>query len=152
MADADPELLAPFLEDRQQPLPADGCEPVPARGEDMATVMDVDVVPDRKILGESVVEGGVRMLDATERLVGEDDAETECIVRRVSLPDLDLVLRVQELEQRRQIKPRRPATDDRDAESSLRGPQLLSRSRNRCSLPVAVRGRASANSIARGYL
>ena len=118
----------------------------------MATVMDVDVVPDRKILGESVVEGGVRMLDATERLVGEDDAETECIVRRVSLPDVDLVLRVQELEQRRQIKPRRPATDDRDAESSLRGPQLLSRSRNRCSLPVAVRGRASANSIARGYL
>ena len=92
------------------------------------------------------------MLDAAERLVGKDDAEPKSVVCSISLPDLDLVVWVQKLDQRRQVEARRPAADDRELEYRLRDPQLLSRSRNRCSLPVAVRGSSSANSIARGYL
>src|SRR6266702_8099287 len=91
------------------------------------------------------------MLYAAERLVGKDDAEPKSVVCSISLPDLDLVVWVQKLDQRRQVEARRPAADDRELEYRLRDPQLLSRSRNRCSLPVAVRGSASANSIARGY-
>jgi hypothetical protein len=92
------------------------------------------------------------VLDACERLVGKDDAEPKSVIWSISLPDLDLVARVQQLDQRREIKARRPTTDDRELECRRRDPQLLSRSRNRCSLPVAVRGSASTNSIARGYL
>jgi hypothetical protein len=114
--------------------------------------MHVDVVPDRKILREALVEAGVGVLDAAERLVGKDDPEPKSVVSGIPFPDLDLVVSVQQLDQRRQIEARRPATDDREPQSGLRGPQLFSRSRNRWSLPVAVRGNASANSIARGYL
>ena len=71
------------------------------------------------------------MLDASERLVGKDDPEPKRVVRGVPLPYLDLVLRVQQLDQRREVEPRRPAADDRDAECLLRGAQLLSRSRKR---------------------
>ena len=115
-------------------------------------IVHVDVVPGCKVLREPLVETGVGVLDAAERLVGEDNAEPESVVGGVSLPDLDLIVGVQELDQSRQVKPGRPATDDRDVESRLRGPQVGARSRNRCSLPVAVRGNASANSMARGYL
>src|SRR6266446_6613571 len=150
--DGDSKLLASLTEDREQPLPADGGKPMTARGEDLPVEMHVDVVPDRKILREALVKGGVSMLDAAERLVGKDDPEPESVVCGISLPNLDMVFGVQQLDQRRQIEPRGPATDDRETQSRLRGPQLFSRSRNRCSLPVAVRGKASANSIARGYL
>jgi hypothetical protein len=84
--------------------------------------MHVDVVPDCEVLGEPFVKRGVRVLDPSERLVGEDDAEPKSVVRGISLPYLDLVLRVQQLDQRRQVEPRRPAADDRDAERPLRGP------------------------------
>ena len=114
--------------------------------------MHVDVIPDRKVLGELVVEGGVSVFYAAQRLVRKDDTKTEGVVGSVPLPDLDLVARVEELYQRRKVKSRGPATDDRDVERPVRGGQLPSRSRNRCSLPVAVRGSVSANSIARGYL
>jgi len=76
----------------------------------------VDVVPGRKVFGEPLIESGVGLLDASESLVGKDDTEPKCVVSGVSLPDLDLMLRVQQLDQRRQVEPRRPAADDRDAE------------------------------------
>ena len=125
---------------------------MPSRGEDLPVVMHVDVVPCRKVFGESLIESSIGVLDASESLVRKDDAEPERVVCRISLPDLDLVPRVEQLDQGRQVQPGGPAADDRDAERLLRGPQLPSRSRNRCSLPVAVRGNPSANSIARGYL
>jgi hypothetical protein len=152
VVDGDAELLAPLAQDRQQALPADGGKPVTARGEDLPLEVDVDVVPDREVLREPLVKGRVCILDAPQRLVGKDDPEPEGVVSGISFPDLDLMVWVQQLDQRRQIEPRRPAADDRELECRLRVRQLLSRSRNRCSLPVAVRGRASANSIARGYL
>ena len=94
VVDADPGLLAPLTQDREQPLPADGREPVAAGGEDLSMEMDVDVVPDRKVLGEPLVEGGVGMFDASERLVGKNDPEAKGVIGGVSLPNLDLMLRV----------------------------------------------------------
>ncbi len=152
VVDADTEPLAPLTQDRQQPLPADGGKPVPARRENVAAEMHVDVVPDRKIPGQSLVETRVGVLDPAQRLVRKDNSEPKRVISGVPLPDLDLVLRIQQLDQGRQVKPGRPTADDRDAEFWLRGPQLPSRSRNRCSFPVAVLGSSSANSIARGYL
>jgi hypothetical protein len=61
-------------------------------------VVHVDVVPDRKVFREPFVEARVGVLDAAECLVGKDDPEPKCVVRGISLPDLDLVLRVQQLE------------------------------------------------------
>ncbi len=152
VVERDSRLLTPFAQDRQQALPADGCEPVTARGEDLAAEMHIDIVPDCKVLREALVESSVGILDAAERLVGKDDPEPESVVCSISLPDLDLVVWFQDLDQRRQVEPRRPAADDCELQPRLRGPQLFSRSLNRCSLPVAVRGNVSANSIARGYL
>jgi hypothetical protein len=63
-----------------------------------------------------LIEGGVGVLDASESLVRKDDTEPKCIVSGVSFPDLDLVLGVQQLDQRRQVEPGRPAADDRDCE------------------------------------
>jgi hypothetical protein len=125
---------------------------VTARGEDLPVEVHVDVVPDRKVLREALIEGGIGILDAAESLVGKDDPEPKSVVCGISLPDLDLVVGVEQLDQRRQVQPSRPTADDRELQSRLRAPQLFSRSRNRWSLPVAVRGNASANSIARGYL
>jgi hypothetical protein len=65
--------------------------------------MHIDVVPDGKVLREALEESGVGMLDAAERLVGKDDPEPESVVRSISLPDLDLVVGVQQLDQRRQV-------------------------------------------------
>jgi hypothetical protein len=112
----------------------------------------VDVVPDCKVPCEPFVEGCVGVFYAAQRLVREDDTEPECVVGSVPLPDLDLVVRVEKLNQGREVKSRGPASDDGDIEGRARGGQLPSRSRKRCSLPVAVRGSASANSITRGYL
>jgi len=76
----------------------------------------VDVVPDREVFREPLVESRVGMLDAAERLVGEDDPEPKRVVSRVSLPDLDLVPGIQQLDQRRKVQPGRATPDDRDPE------------------------------------
>jgi hypothetical protein len=84
--------------------------------------MHVDVVPDRKVLRQPLVETSVCMLDSAERLVGKDDPEPKGVVCSISLPDLDLVVWIQQLDERRQIEPGRPTTDDREPECRLRGP------------------------------
>src|ERR1700738_4954418 len=58
VVDGDAKLLAPLAQDRQQALPADGGEPVTARGEDLAAEMHIDVVPECKVLREALVKGG----------------------------------------------------------------------------------------------
>jgi hypothetical protein len=63
-----------------------------------------------------LIKSRVGVLYASESLVRKDDTEPKCVVSRVSFPDLDLVLGVQQLDQRRQVEPSRPAADDRDAQ------------------------------------
>ncbi len=152
VVDVHPEFLAPLAQDGQQALAADRGKAVPAGRDHVAAVVDVDVVPDREIPRELLVERGVRLLDSPQSFVREHDPEAECVVGRVALPDLDPVVWVEELHERRQIQARRPRPDDRDLKRRPRGSQLLSRSRNRWSLPVAVRGSASATWMAGGYL
>jgi hypothetical protein len=145
-------LFAFGAEDRQQPVAANGGETMSTRCEHLASVMHVNVVPDRKIPGELLKEARVGLLNAAEGLVREDDTESEGVVWGIPFPDLDQVARVEELDQRRQVETRGPASDDCDIEREVRGLQLPSRSRKRCSFPVAVLGSASANSMRRGYL
>jgi len=63
----------------------------------------VDVVPRREILGQPLVESGVCVFDAAQRFVGKDDPEPKGVVGGISLPDLDLVLRIQQLDQSCQV-------------------------------------------------
>jgi hypothetical protein len=63
----------------------------------------IDVIPDRKVPCEPLVESGVGLLNPAKSLVREDDTEPEGIVGRISLPDLDPVVRVEELDQGGQV-------------------------------------------------
>ena len=49
-------------------------------------MMDVDIVPARELGGHGGEYLGVRMLNPTERLIGEDDSESERVVVSVALP------------------------------------------------------------------
>ncbi|GAA3486104.1 hypothetical protein GCM10018987_01830 [Streptomyces cremeus] len=59
---------------------------------------------------------GVGVLDAAERLVGQDDAEPEGVVGSAPLPDGDRTGRIEPLEQRGGVEPAGPAADDGDTE------------------------------------
>src|SRR5215813_4511422 len=77
--------------------------------------MDVNIVPARKMLCHLRIEDRVRMLDAAEGLVAEDDAETKGVVRRVALPHGDIQCRVEGLRQRGEVQTRGTAADDCNA-------------------------------------
>src|SRR3712207_8645975 len=62
-----------------------------ATGHRPATKVHVDVVPTRELPLHLLVDLEVCVLDASQRLVGEDHSETEGVIRRVALPDGDLV-------------------------------------------------------------
>ena len=103
------------MQDLQQPPPAHRGEAVTARGDHLVAVVNVDVVPARELPRHRPVDCGVRMLDAAERLVREDDAKAERVVRRVALPHGDLVGRVELHGERREVESARPAPDHRYA-------------------------------------
>jgi hypothetical protein len=61
----------------------------------------------------------VGVLDAAERLIGEDHTEAEGIVIGVALPHGDLVAQIELLGERREIQSARPAPDNRNSHESL---------------------------------
>ena len=67
--DGDAELLAPGPQDRQQALAADGREAMSSRGQNLPVVVDVDVIPNRKVMRQPLKEGGVGLLYAAQRFV-----------------------------------------------------------------------------------
>ncbi|GAC1642321.1 MAG: hypothetical protein NVS9B11_10660 [Candidatus Dormibacteraceae bacterium] len=69
----------------------------------MSVDVHVDVIPDRKVPCEPLVESGVGLLYAAKSLVREDDTEPKCVVGRIPLPDLDLVVTIEELDQGGQV-------------------------------------------------
>ena len=85
----------------------------------MTVVMDVDVVPARELAGHGLVDRRIRMFDAAERLVGEDDSEPERVVVGVALPHRDLVARVELPRERREVESARSAPDNRNSHVSL---------------------------------
>ncbi len=125
-ADVDPELGAALLEDLEEPLAAQRREAVPAAGDDLAPVVDVDVVPARELALHLLVDHRVGVGDASERLVGEHDTEPERVVGGVALPDGDLVVGPELLGQRGEVEPARPTTDDCDPHCTPPGPPGLS--------------------------
>ena len=112
--DVDPEVRAPTLEDLEQSLAAQRREAVPAAGDDLALVVHVDVVPARELALHLVVDDRVGVSDATEGLVGEDDAEAERVVGGVALPHGDLVIGPELLGESGEVEPSRATTDDCD--------------------------------------
>lgn len=65
--------------------------------------VDVDVVPAGEVALHLGVDLGVRVLDAAQRLVGEDDAEAEGVVGAIALPHGDLVVGVQRFGESREV-------------------------------------------------
>ena len=65
----------------QKPLP-------PMHG--WAAEMDLDIVPIGKVTDDGAVALAVIGLEGIERLVGEDDAKAEGVVRAVALEDGDV--------------------------------------------------------------
>ncbi|WP_324277836.1 hypothetical protein [Blastococcus brunescens] len=116
--DGDAEVGAAALQDAQELLAAHGGEAVSARGGRRAAEVDVDVVPPGEVPLHLPEHGRVGVLDAPERLVGEDDPETERVVGGVALPDGHLVRGVQLLDQCGEVQPARTSADNRDAHGS----------------------------------
>ena len=111
----DAEVGAPVLQDFQQPAAAHRREAVPAAGDDLVSVMDVDVIPAGELALHRGVDHRIGVLDPAEGLVGEDHSEPESVVWSVALPDRDLVPRVEPFGECGEIEPARAAADDRDA-------------------------------------
>jgi hypothetical protein len=63
----------------------------------------VDVIPNGKVPCKPLVEISIGLFDAAEGLIGEDDSKPKGVLGRVLLPDLDAVVRVEELDQGRQV-------------------------------------------------
>src|SRR5205085_8316082 len=88
VVDDGPELLASLAQDGKEALPADRGKAMTPRREDPAAKVHVDVVPGCEVFREALVESGVGVLDPAQRLVREDDPESERVVWGVPLPGL----------------------------------------------------------------
>ncbi len=117
----DTERLAALLEDLQEPLPAHRGEAVAPAGDDLAAVVDVDVVPAGELPLHAGIDRRVGVLDAAQRLVGEHDAEAERVVGGVPLPDGYLVARAELPGEGGEIQPARAAAHDRDPHAASLG-------------------------------
>lgn len=114
-AQIDTECAAALVQHREQPTPFEGGEAVAAGGEGASAVQDLDVVPPHELGAQGGVHLRVGVLDPAQRLVGEDDAEAERLVRAPTFVEGDLAVRVQAFEQRRRVQPAGSAADHRDA-------------------------------------
>ena len=111
----DPHLAAAALQQQQQRPPRQPREAVPRRPEQLALVMDVDVVPMVEALLDRAQRRRVGFGHFVERGVREDDAEAECVVRSVALEDLDGPRRVGLLEEQRGEEAARASADHVDS-------------------------------------
>ena len=102
------------LENAEHLLPAQAGEPVTGRPEDLAPVVDLDVVPVCKRLGNLGMGNGVGFQKIVQRGVGKYDPETEGVVGAVALDDGDLMPGIGPLHQDREIQAGRAAADRDD--------------------------------------
>ncbi|GAA3156755.1 hypothetical protein GCM10017687_88430 [Streptomyces echinatus] len=115
---------AAVLQDAQQPVAAQRGETVAAGAVTGSPVPYVDVVPADEVTLKGLVHDGVGVLDAAERLVGEDHAEAEGHVGGVALPDGDLPRGVESFEQGGGVEPAGATADDRHAHDRSPPPPL----------------------------
>ena len=114
----DPERPGAILKDRQQPLPANARETMPARSDRPTMDVDVDVVPMDEGRLDDGGGFGVIGLEIGQRLVGKDHAPAEGIVRPVALVDHHVQRRITQLQGDGEIQATRPGAGDGDASDS----------------------------------
>src|SRR5262249_37637224 len=83
--------------------------------------MDLDVVPIGEVAAQRPVALAVVGLEVVQRLVGEDDAEAERVLRPVALEHGDLRSRPGLLHQDGEVQAGRAAADDVDLHARLHG-------------------------------
>ena len=110
----DAELARPRLDQQQQGAARAAAEAVAGDAVDAVLEVDLDVVPICEIVADRGVARLVGGLEDVERLVREDHAEAEGVVRLVAFEDRDVEIRPVPLHQERKIEARRPAADHRD--------------------------------------
>ena len=76
--------------------------------------MDVDVVPVGELVKNRLVRLRIGQSEVLKRLVGEDDAPSERVIRRVALVERDVVMRVRLLQQEGEVETRGSASQDGD--------------------------------------
>jgi hypothetical protein len=108
------ELAAARVEDLQQALARQTAEAVARRAHTGAAVEGLDVGPGREALLDGREALRVRLLEAAQRLVGEDHAPAEGVVGAVALVDRDLGLRERLAHQDAEIEPGRAPADRGD--------------------------------------
>src|SRR5690606_24825686 len=113
--DVDAQLGAAALQDLQQRQASDAGEAVPGRLQQVALVLDVDVVPVREVGRDVAMRRLVGGEQVAERLVGQHDAEAERVVGAVALDDVDARAREGLLQQDRGIQAGGSSADDVDA-------------------------------------
>ena len=104
----------PPLQDVEQALAGDRPEADAAAAQHLAVDADLDRVPGVRAGQDLLVGGLVVLTQVAHRLLGEDDAEPEGVVRPVPLVDGDLVARVGALGEHREVQSRGAAPRNRD--------------------------------------
>ena len=113
------QLGAASLEDVEQGLARHPREPVAGGGQNLALIVDVDVVPVREGAGDRLAGGPVGLDEGVERGVGEDHPEAEGVVGPVALDDGDVVAGIGLLHQQGEVEPGRTAADRDDPPASI---------------------------------
>lgn len=113
-------------------------------------VHDVDVVPAHELVLERRVHDRVGVLDAAERLVGQDDAEAEGVVGGVALPHGDLAAGVEPFEQGGGVQSAGTAADDGDTQRRAGPPGHGRRGQHGARARQHGAGRFRGARIARG--
>jgi hypothetical protein len=113
--DLHPQAQRLVAQDPQEGRAGDAAESVAGRSQDLAAVVDIDVVPVVKRLLQPVDGDGIGVREVVHGGVREHHAEAEGIARLMPLEQGDGVGRVPLLEQNRQVKGRGPGADPHDS-------------------------------------
>jgi hypothetical protein len=104
VADLDAETQRLVPQDAKQGRARDAAEAVAGRAQDLAVIVDVDVVPVMEARLQAIDGDRIRGREVPHRRVGEHDAEAERVVGLMPLEEGDLVRRVFLLEEDREIQ------------------------------------------------
>src|SRR5262245_58587593 len=103
-----------LLQHAQQRVAAHAAEAVSGRGDPVAAIVHLDVVPVHEVAADAAKRLGIGFGDAGHRRVGEDHTKTEGVVGTVALDDSDVVARIRLLHQAGEVKAARSAADADD--------------------------------------
>ena len=104
-----------FVEEAQQRHAGDGGHAVATAAPALAVDADLDLVPVDAVVGQRPQQDGVDVVDAPQRGVGEDDAESERVGRAVPFEQHHVGGRVGQLQQSGGEEASRAPADDRGA-------------------------------------